>query len=73
MKSLAAFVVVNAFFVAINLVAAGVAVAGGKLVLLLMPDANEHYWPWIPVVVAALGEAVLFARFVVAAAARLTP
>lgn len=58
---LRAFLAVNAFFVAINLVGAAVMLAGGWFVL-LVSDGSQT-WPWFLVGLAGLASAILFAKF----------
>lgn len=59
------FLAVSGFFIAINLVGAGVMLAGGKLALMLLPQARDMVWPFVIVGIAAIAAALLFAKVVI--------
>jgi hypothetical protein len=59
------FLAVSAFFVSINLVGAVVMLAGGKIVLALMPNASEAIWPFVIVGIFAIAAALLFSKAVI--------
>lgn len=65
MRAFLSFLVVNALFVAINLVAAGVMWALGTLALLVIPGAREMLAPWLAAGIAGIAACVWFAHRVI--------
>jgi hypothetical protein len=60
LRSVLAFLAITGFFVTINLVAAGVMFALGKLAHAI-PGAAENPWTWLAVGLAGVGCAIGFA------------
>lgn len=65
------FLAVSGLFVAINLVAAGVFWALGRVTLLVIPDAGESALPYVVNGLVALALAMLAAKWGLALLARL--
>lgn len=65
MRAILSFVAVNALFVAINLVAAGVMWALGALLLMAAPGARDWLLPWVAIGIAGIAASLWFAQRVI--------
>lgn len=63
MKSIAAFLAINVFAVAISVVAAGVMWLVGKALLATIPNAQDMTWPWVVAGLAGVATSVAFAAW----------
>lgn len=57
------FLAVSAFFIALNLIAAGVIWSLGTALLWVVPAARGEWWPWAVVGLAGVAVAVLAGKW----------